>query len=209
MSAVRKFSFDTVFAPDGAILRDGKGFRTQYNTEEVEAVKANAFEEGRNVETVRAEHAAADAANRLVQSANAILARLDQECATLREEAAALALAAARKAAGAALDEFGDERIVAAVEETMELLRHGPRLTIRVPTNSYNILRPRLEALAQQSAYPGALMVREDANLAAADVTLEWAEGLIAFDREDLFSRIDEIMTRSLAGARAAEESAP
>jgi flagellar assembly protein FliH len=209
LSAVRKFAFDTVFAPDGAILRDGKGFRTQYNTEEVEAVKASAFEEGRQIETVRAEQSAADAANRLAQAANAILARLDHECATLREEAAALALAAARKAVGAALDEFGEERIVAAVEETMELLRHGPRLTIRVPTNSYNTLRPRLEALAQQSAYAGAIMVREDAGLASADVTLEWAEGLIAFDREDLFSRIEEIMTRSLQSARAAEESAP
>lgn len=208
MSAVRKYAFDTVFAPDGAILRDGKGFRTQYNSEEVEAERRTAFEEGRREETARAEGEAASAAERLAASAAAILGRLNQECESLRREAAALAMAAARKAAGAALDAFGEERILAAVAETMDALRHAPRLIIRVPTNSYSALRPRLEELARQSAYAGAVVVREDPALAAADVTLEWAEGLIAFDQESLFARVDEIITRSLDGARAAEESA-
>jgi flagellar assembly protein FliH len=208
LSAARKYAFDTVFAPDGAILRDGKGFRTQYNADEVEAERRTAFEEGRRVETARAESEAAGAAEQLAASAAAILSRLNRECDSLRQEAAALAMAAARKAAGAALEAFGEERILAAVAETMDALRHAPRLIIRVPTNSYATLRPRLEDLAQQSAYAGAVVVREDPALAAADVTLEWAEGLIAFDQENLFARVDEIITRSLDGARAAEESA-
>jgi flagellar assembly protein FliH len=196
-----------VFAPDGAILRDGKGFRSQFTAEEIEAARAVAFEEGRHVEVARAEKDTAQAAERLAADAAHLVSQLEAECASLRAEACALAIAVARQIAGAALDAFGEERIERIVQESMDMLRHGPRLTIRVPTNSYNSLRPRLESAAQQSAYPGALVMREDSALPAGDVTIEWAEGLIAYDREALIARIEDIMARTLEAPRDQPET--
>lgn len=207
MTAARKFAFDTVFAPDGAVLRDGSGFRAQFTRDEVEVEKATAFEQGRTDAIVRAEETAAQAMQRMANDVSTLLASLEAERATLRREAAAIALAAARVAAGKALEAFGHERIAAAVEDAMDQLRNGPRLIIRVPTESYVALKARFEAMAQASAYRGAVMTREDSSLTAGEVSIEWADGLVAFDRETLFARMEEIVARALTSA-AAEESA-
>jgi len=206
LAAARKFAFDTVFAPDGNVVRTVNN-RSHFSVDEVEVETAAAFERGKFEAGTSAEAHAARAAEALAQQAAAINARLNEERAAMRAEAAALALAIARQVAGAALKAYGDERIVAAVEEAMELLRAGPRLLIRVPTDSYNTLRARLETAAQQNAYEGALVVREDAGLAAGDVTIDWAEGAIALDAEALYARIEEIIGRALESARATEES--
>ena len=84
MAAARKFAYETVFAPDGAILRDPSGFRSQFTADEVEAERRRAFEEGRHVETVQAEKSAADAFERFAASAAIVVERLEAECTALR-----------------------------------------------------------------------------------------------------------------------------
>ncbi len=214
MSAVRKYAFDTVFSPDGAVLRDGSGFRAQFTRDEVEAVKASAFEDGRADSMARAEESSAQALQRLANEAARLLSALETERAALRAEAAQLAMTAARLVAGKALEKFGEDRIASAVEQAMDQLRQGPRLIIRVPTNSYGALRPRLEGMAQASAYPAAIMVREEPQMSAGDVIIEWADGAIALDRDALFSRAEEIIDTALnednrAQAGQYEEPAP
>jgi flagellar assembly protein FliH len=208
LGVARKYSFDTVFAADGATIRAGAGQRSHYSAEEFEAARAAAFEEGRRAERGDADMMAARAIEALAREAGALQASLAGECADLRREAGAIAMAAARQVAGAALDAFGDDRIVEAVEAAMESLRHGPRLIVRVPSNSFNPLRARLEAASQQSAYAGALIVREDPALALGDVAIDWGDGAIALDREALFARIEAILAQRLAEPNAPEDEA-
>ena len=207
MSAVRKFAFDTVFSPDGAVLRSDANHRSVFSADEVNEERASAFERGRMEASALAQASVASASQVLAQQAAALAQHLAAERAALREEAAALALVIARQAAGAALAAFGEERIAAAVEAAMDLLRSGPRLLVRVPTDSFNTLRPRLEDAAQKSAYPGTLVIREDPQLALGDVSIEWADGAIGLDRDALFARAEEIVASTLASTRAAEES--
>jgi hypothetical protein len=70
-SPVRKFSFETVFDADGAIVRDGAGFKSQFSKAEVEAARAEALEEGRNT----SEREAAQALSLLSKSMRARCAR--------------------------------------------------------------------------------------------------------------------------------------
>jgi flagellar assembly protein FliH len=196
-SAVRKFAFDTVFDAGGAIVRDGDGFRTQFNTEEVAEIRANAFEEGR--QTKDREIAAALTA--LSQTMGVFVTQMDQEARRLREEATALALAAARKAADVALTAYGEDRVLAALSAALESLRAGPRLVVRLAPDLVAGLKSRLEDSARMHGFDGALIVRADPAVAIGDVGLEWSEGAIIHDREEAFARIQDIVTGALENA--------
>lgn len=194
ISAVRKFSFETVFDIDGAIVREGDTFKTQFSKQELEAARAEAFEEGRRT----SEREAAQALALLSQSMRALLERYEIDQRILREEAVAVALAAARKAADVALDSFGEDRVLAALDAAMETLRGAPRLVVRLEPGMIAGIKSRLEEAARLAGFDGALAVRADASIAAGDVILEWPEGAIAHDRAAAFARIDELVQRML-----------
>src|SRR5262245_34504632 len=130
MATVRKYGFETEFAPDGAIVRDAP---KRLTPEEIAAECAAAYERGKNDALAQAERHAAAALEALADAASAVLTRLDAESRAMREEAARVAMAASRKIAGAALDAFGAERAAAAVESAMDALRHQPRLVVKLP----------------------------------------------------------------------------
>jgi flagellar assembly protein FliH len=193
-SPVRKFSFETVFDADGAIVRDGAGFKSQFSKAELEAARAEAFEEGRNT----SEREAVQALSLLSQSMRALLDRYELEQRALREEAVAVALAAARKAAGTALDSFGEERVIVALEAAMETLRGSPRLVVRLAPAMIAGMKSRLEEAARMGGFEGAMLVRAEPSVEIGDVTLEWPDGAIAHDRAAAFARIDEVVRRAL-----------
>lgn len=129
MSNVRRYAFDTEFAPDGAIVSAAPRPLTP---EEVEAERQAAYRKGAQDALAQAERDTAAALQALADAASAVVTRLDAESKSMREEAARVAMAAARKIAGAALDAYGQERAAAAVEAAMDALRHQPRLVVRI-----------------------------------------------------------------------------
>jgi len=199
MGEVRKFAFDREFAPDGTVLRDAAaGVRTHLTAEEVEAERAAAFKCGQQEASVAAERSAAEAAQAIMQSARALLARLDEETQLLRREAAQVALTAARAIAGAALDEFGEARAAAAAAAAMEALPASPRLIVRVAPSVIEGVRTRLEAAAKDHAFAGAVLIRADEALTAGDVTIDWTEGVIAIERADIELRVAALVETAL-----------
>lgn len=193
-SAVRKFAFETVFDVDGAIVRDGSGFKSQFSKDELEAARAEAFEEGRRT----SEREAAQVLALLSQSMRALLDRYGLEQQMLREEAVAVALTAARKAADVALDAYGQDRIVVALEAAMDALRGTPRIVVRLAPSMIAGMQSRLEEAARVGGFDGAIAVRADPAVQVGDVTLEWPEGTIAHDRAAAFTRIEEAVERTL-----------
>jgi flagellar assembly protein FliH len=191
---VRKFSYETVFSADGAILRDGSGFRTQFSREELEQARAEAFEEGCRARDVEV----AEALGALTGSMDRLIDGFDKEARALRAEAIELALAAARVAADTALDAYGEARIVDAITQALETLRAGPRLVIRIAPGLVAGLKSRLEQAAKNAGFDGALIVRADPAVAIGDLALEWAEGAIVHDRAETFTRIQALMQGAL-----------
>ncbi len=196
MGEVRKYAFDTEFAADGAVVRASK---SRLSPEAVEAERTAAYERGKQDALVRAEQQVAAALEAIADVASTILARLEAESRALREDGAALAIASARKIAGAALDAFGEARALSVIEATMELLRHQPRLVLKLAPEAVESLKPRIEAMCESHAYAGAILVRAEPGLSAGAVVIDWSDGAIASDPEDIARRIDAHIETALA----------
>ena len=196
MSQIRKFAFDTEFAPDGAILSSAP---KKLGPDEVEAVRAEAYKAGAEDATAQAEREAAAALQALADAASAVLTRLDAESRAMRAEAARVALAAARKIAGAALDAFGEERAAAAIEAAMDTLRHQPRLVVRLSPEAAEVLGPRITEMSATHAYAGAVLVRPQPGLSNGDVVIDWSDGVISMNSEDAAKRIETLIDAALA----------
>src|SRR5262245_44463530 len=126
MSQIRKFAFDREFSNQGAILRESTALPKKLSQEEAEAMCAQAYERGKQDAVAAAERETAAALKEIAAQSQAALSRLDHEARAMRAEAARIALVAARKIADASLDAFGADRAAAAIEATMDALRHQP-----------------------------------------------------------------------------------
>lgn len=196
MSNIRRYAFDTEFAPDGAIVSAAPKPLT---SDEVEAERKTAYKKGAQDATAQAEREAAAALQALADAASGILTRLEAESQAMRAEAAHVAMTAARKIAGAALDAYGAERAAAAIEAAMDTLRHQPRLLVKLSPEACEVLKPRIEEMAETHAYAGAVLVREQAGLGKGDVVIDWSDGVITMKPEDAAQRIEALIEAALA----------
>lgn len=196
MDNIRKFAFDTEFAADGAIISAAP---KKLGPEEVAAECARAYERGAHDSLARAEQEAAAALQALADAASAVLTRLDAESRAMRAEAAQVALAAARKIAGAALNAYGDARIAAAVEAAMDMLRHQPRLVVKLRPEAAETFAKRITDMCETHAYAGAILVRTQDDLRAGEVVIDWSDGVIAMNPEETARRIEELTAEALA----------
>lgn len=192
-SEKRKFTFETVFAPDGEILRDG-AFQSQFSREETEQIRLQAFAEGK----AAGEANVANALSALTGSMSNLLGAYTTEARQLRSEAVELALAAARKAADVALEAHGEARVIEALSHALENLRAGPRLVVRLAPGMMASLKSRLEDAARAHGFDGALIVRADPTIETGDLALEWAEGAIVHDRAEAFALIEKTVQGAL-----------
>ncbi|MGE0829800.1 MAG: FliH/SctL family protein [Hyphomonadaceae bacterium] len=199
MTGARKYAFDTEFAADGTILRDPTtGERKRLTVEEAEAEKTRAYQSGAKDAVAQAERAGADAAAHLARAARDVLTRLDALERKMRADAVHVGLAAARKLADAALAEFGEARIAAALEAAMEALPAGPRLVIRVAPAHMDSVRKRLDAAVADHAYAGAVLLKAEEAIALGDVRIEWAEGAIDLNRAEIEARVTALIDAAL-----------
>lgn len=202
MTRARKFAFDTEFAADGAILSDAPKRMTP---DEIDTALADSYQRGKQDALAQAEQQAAAALEALASAAAALGQKLDVERRALRDDAILLARAAARKIAGAALEAFGDERALAAIETAMDSLRHHPRLLIKLSPQAALSLQSRIAAAAQAHGYGGDIIVRTDPNVGPGTVMLDWSDGVACTDPDETAARVGALMDAAL-GAAASEE---
>jgi flagellar assembly protein FliH len=198
-TAYSRFAFDTVFDAGGHIVRSASRKNEMHNLEEVAALEAKAYERGLNDATARAAQEFADAMGTLARLSQMLLGRLATEAETLRNDATSVALAAAKSIAGRALDQFGEEAVLGAIQEALSQLRTAPRLLIRVAPHLEGGLSPRIQDMAEQSGLTGAIVVRADASIAVGDVHLDWADGSIQHDQSASFALIEAAAAKWLA----------
>lgn len=199
MTTIRKFAFDREFSADGAVLRESAVTPKKITPEESEALCAQAYERGKQDAYAAAEREAAAALKELAGAAQATLSKLDHEAQAMRAEAARIALSSARKIADSALDAYGPERAVKAVEAAMETLRHQPRLIVKVSEHDAETLRPRIEAACQALSYGGAVIVRPDADYKTGAVSVDWSGGMVLSDPQEVAERLHLLIEQALA----------
>lgn len=196
MSQIRKYAFETEFAPDGEIMREPPKRITQ---EEVQSATSEGYERGKQDALAQAERRTAAALEAIADAASAVLTRLEVESQAMRSEAARVAMAAAQKIAGAALDGFGIERAAQAVEAAMDTLRHQPRLVVKLPPDMAEQLKPRITEMCETHAYASAVLVRAEPGLKSGEVLIDWSDGVIAMDPAHATKRIEDLIDAALS----------
>jgi flagellar assembly protein FliH len=204
-SPPRKFTFDTVFETDGFVATTAplKPSAPVITVEMVEAAKAQGLVEGqRAVEAkARAEAAAALAdATQAIRQAMTALTALAQDH---RTNSARLALAVGKAIAGAALDAFPEQPVIAALEALGREIEAQPRLIVRTGAAQAVGLGESLSEAAEAAGFMGQVVVKTDASLQPAAFSFDWGEGRAAFDPQDAAARV----TAALEQALAAENS--
>lgn len=199
---VRRFAFETEFAPDGEILSAPDRPRTSFSLEEAKALELEAYARGRDDALALAEREAAAALTALAHAAQGIVRVLHAEAMTLRREAATLAMASAKAVAAAAVARFPEADVLAAIDQALAAQRAAPRLNLRLPSGLKERLAARIEDFAAQHDFLGAIQIVEDENLPPGAMRLAWGEGAIVRDPQEAFAAIEHIVAQALAAAQ-------
>jgi flagellar assembly protein FliH len=204
MAARAKFLFDEDFGvpkrPDG--LAEPTVALAQLREEAQRAEEAGFLRgvaEGRR-------QAEADEAARLASSLQRLALAFAQSAEHLtgtaarsEAEAAKLAVAVARKLAGALVAARPLVEIEALARSVIAELRSAPHAVVRVHDSLVDAVKARLDSIAAECGFSGALVVLGEPDIAIGDARLDWADGGAGRDRNELERSIDEAVERFLA----------
>lgn len=195
----RKFAFDTVFDDRGGVAYEPPKVKKNFTVEEVEAARAQAYAEGERSAVARAEQDAAHALADIAGAVREAFGALSQVAHEHREGAAMLALACARKIADAALANFPEAPISAALEALAREVEAQPRIFVRVSPEMEERTQQALETVAAQIGYQGQIVARADGAMPPAAFTFDWGEGRAAFDPSGAAQRVAEALEAAIA----------
>lgn len=174
-----KYTFDTVF--DEELDSAGEAARARrkrsFSEAEVEQMCDDARTEGLKSGEVRAQEALAIATKEAGNAVKGALALIERERRKLMDENTKVALALATKLAHAALTEFPQAEVEAALREAMHQAIGEPRLVLKVSAAVAEKLTPRAEEIAHQEGFEGRVQVSTDPSLTRADCRIEWRGG--------------------------------
>ena len=208
MSAASKYTFDVEFRRDGDLVSSTARARQKkvYSTEEIDALTANAHEQGRQEGGVRANEALSAEVSKLCVVLAELLACSRQANAAMREEASLLALAAGRKLAGAALAQFPAADVETALRDALRHAIGEPRIVINASRSVVDVLAPRLSEIQQQEGFEGRVVLAADPMLAAADCRIDWRGGGAARTQSAIEGAIAELVMRRFSTSSTTEE---
>ena len=184
-----KFQFDAVFIIDD---KDGQVAarppRMKYKAEEVEEIRAAAFEEGK--QAVQA--ASGQLIEVMAGELQRFVSRLDSEVIAAREDATRLAVATADKLSFGALEQFSRDVIARGVEAGLSVLRSEPHLEVQVPANAPEDVCEQIKAAADRMGFADRLSIGPAQGLGAADFKIVWSNGELHSDRAALLAEVEQ-----------------
>jgi flagellar assembly protein FliH len=206
VAAKAKYLFDLDLAPGAASAErpiapaehaqklaeaESRGFRDGFAAAEKEGT---AVAERR---TAVAFEQIGDALDRIARG----LAAVEQRVET---EAIELAVAVARKLAPELVRREPLGEIAALATECFKQLAACPHVVVRVNDALQETARERLTEVAQRCGFEGRLVVIAEAEIAAGDCKIEWADGGVARDQAKTDMAIGNAVSRYLGGRETA-----
>ncbi len=206
----RPFAFDTEFDDAGTVVRAStfRPMKRAYMPSEVEALLAQARLEAREAALAETASIQAMAIAAIGQAMAAAVPALNHVAQTHREQSAELALTAARVIAAAALDRLPLGPLQSALEALGQEIDATPRLVVRA-SGLDDAVRVKLEALAVDAGFSGAVAFRDDPAMPVAAFCLEWADGRADFDPAAAADRISKALSSALASEAGHAETLP
>lgn len=202
MPSISKFLFDTSF--DGPVAKaPPKPVRRNFTAAEVEAEKAKAFAEGH---AAGAAEAASEAAQRSAAALEAVAARLadmlrqaDKTRTDSLQTAVGAATAMTRKLLPALARREAINEIEALVRDCLGRMHDEPKIVLRLHESLVETFRTRVDTAADAAGFSGRVVVVADPRLAPADVRIEWADGGVERNTQQVWQEIEAIIDRFVA----------
>jgi flagellar assembly protein FliH len=194
----KKFGFDTVFDATGGVAYAPPNIKRSYSVEEVEQIRAASYAEGQRAATVRAEEAQAAALANIGRAARDALGVLAETAHNHRAGATELALATAKVIAGAALEQFPQAPVIAALEGLAREVEATPRLMVRVAAELVERTQTSLDETAQACGFPGQIIVKADPGMPPAAFVIDWGDGRASFDPVEAEARVSAALRTAL-----------
>ena len=172
-----KFTFDTVFTDEASGDSGRSRRRRTFSEAEVLQLCEQARIEGAKAAEVLALEAIATGAGKVADAVRATLEHMVHERQSLLEDSSRLAFAVAKKLAHAALAEFPQAEVEAALREAMHQAIGEPRIVLKASPKVAASVAGRVAQIAHEEAYEGKVQVSPDAGLDRADCRIEWRGG--------------------------------
>lgn len=204
----RKFTFDQRFDAGPAKARASTQAKKFYTPEEVEAVRAKAYSEGKGSLEAVAAQTQGMALSQIAQAAMTALSTMESLAAEARAEAIQIGMTAARRIAESALSRYPLDVIEETISQCLAQAAHEARVVIKVSPDIADALKARIAELADGIGFAGRIVITSDSRLAHADCRLEWTDGGVERDASVIAERIEAVIARFLeSDRRRAEDS--
>lgn len=203
MKQAVKFTFDTYFGDAPQRAAEEVQSSPAFTEADIEAAHragyAQGLDEGRREAENLAEQGLSDAIAQLSQSAASLLAALDSHIASTKKEAAALALEAARKLAPALVATQPQAEIEAVLRDCLTHLNREPHILLRVSASLVERMKETVDRMAMERGLTGRIILLGEPAMTEGDCVVEWADGGVARNREEIEKEIVEIVNRHIA----------
>lgn len=118
----------------------------------------------------------------------------------LRSDMPRVALAAAKKAAGKALDENAQSAISETVEKCLASLPDVPEITLHIHESMAATLEEELKQMAQSAPHAAYIKVQGNADMPQTDCKISWKDGALLRDTQQIWQNIETAIDKMAAG---------
>lgn len=204
MTAAQRFNFDLDLA---APVRKTRMVPEAELDAAVAIARQQGFDEGFTQASTAIEARTADtlakSAEKIAKQAAAALAMVDQMQKEHLAEAVTLAGTIARKLAAHLIARYPHAELAALIEESLASLEHAPHLVVRCHPDLCDALRDAAEERIKSSGFAGRLVVMGDPEIRLGDGRLEWADGGLVRDINQISGEIDKRISAYLTARGA------
>lgn len=191
-------SFDT---PDPAHIEP-----PTFSEEEVAKFKQESFESGKNRGMDEARRQQEETLIALMRTMTGLLERLlENETRREHEKNNAiirLSLKIAQKLFPGLAKAHALEDIERTVQDVLEKRKEDPRLVITVHDSILDKLRSRMDEFAKTAGFQGKIILMGGDDFAPTDCRIEWADGGAEKNFEQIFTEIENTLSRQLDGGK-------
>lgn len=218
----QKFQFNTTFddefleaqrIAEEIVVEDEPPPPPTFSEEEMASCRQQAYAEGHAAGQSEAESGIKQVASAALQGINAELGNLAttqnamaEEC---RRDAISLAAVIVRKTVPAIAHDAAASAIESFVRDCFPQIMEEPRIVVRIADAMLDQVKEDLEQIAEQSGFPGQMIVLSDAELSTQDCRVEWADGGAERDSDRIWQEIDDRIERFLESLTPAAAMEP
>jgi flagellar assembly protein FliH len=200
MKQAVKFTFDTQFGDASVYASHEKRAQGGQHEAELEKVRHEAYAAGFAAGEAEAEarmnRQVGDAMDELAANAASLLAALDAKAASMTAEAIALAFEAARKLAPALIETRPQTEIESVLRDCLSHLNREPHILLRISSSLVERLKETVDRMAMERGLSGRIILLGEPAMVEGNCVVEWADGGVVRDRNEIETEIGEIVAR-------------